>query len=133
VIGLLLAKAALVFVLGVAASGAQAATDQIDFYEEGGGTSNLFTDFSLVGSGTFEIGDGAVAPDNLVLFSDSAFIAFDVVVDQTGEPQRRYTRGVDDFPPVDSLPNDGTFQGLLFDSNAAPLRFDNPATTARSA
>jgi hypothetical protein len=110
---------------------ASAATYSITFYQKTGPGDNLFnTDqFIVSGTGSFEINDAAVTPNNLVLFSDSNFLAFDAILNTTiGSAQ--FTLGIDDFPPF----GDGTStvhtaeQGILFDASGQPLRFDNPET-----
>ena len=111
---------------------ASAASYSITFYEFTGdatGGLNLIDDYTVSGTATFEINDAAVAPDNLVLFSDSAnFLAFDAIMNTTlGGAQ--FTLGVDDFPPVDGTSLNTHELGILFDASGQPLRFDNPGTS----
>lgn len=109
---------------------AQAALLSITFYEQTGDISenghNFFEDYTLAGSGTFEIADIAVTADNLVLFSDSNFLSFEATLSplSTGDSST-FTLGIDDFQPGDRRE-----QGLLFDGLGAPLRFDRPNTTS---
>jgi hypothetical protein len=104
-----------------------AATYSITFYEKDSVGSNLFDNFIVSGTGSFEINDAAVTPNNLVLFSDSDFLAFDATIAATtGSAQ--FTLGIDDFPPHDGNLT-GHEQGILFDASGQPLRFDNPNTT----
>jgi len=98
-------------------------------YEQISGGTNVFTNYQVSGSATFEINDSAVGPDSLVLFTSSDFISFDALLNTTAG-DARFTLGLDDFPPK----GDGTIrpaheQGILFDAAGQPLRFDNPATT----
>jgi hypothetical protein len=111
---------------------ASAAIYSITFYQKTGPGDNLFDtdEFIVSGTGSFEINDAAVTPNNLVLFSDSNFLAFDATITAT-VGSARFTLGVDDFPPF----GDGTStvhtaeQGILFDASGQPYRFDNPAIT----
>ncbi len=105
----------------------QAATFEIVFYQELNPSGNLFSDYEVVGAGTFEIADDAVTPGNLVLFEEADFLSFDVSIDTSLDTPRQYTLGIDDFPHSINNPFS---QGILFDDNAPPLRFDTPATTA---
>lgn len=107
-------------------SAAQAATFDIVFYQRLTAGWDLDDNFMYVGGGTFEIADDAISPGSLVLFEAANFLSFDVVIDTTIDDARRYTLGEDDFPPT---PPSGYSQGILFDDNAQPLRFDTPATT----
>lgn len=123
-----------VFLLFSVSIPANAATYTITFYERIGSLSilNLFnTDHYIVsGTGSFEINDTAVTPNNLVLFTDSNFLAFDAIISSTGGGGR-FTLGTDDnFPPFDAngLPAQRHEQGILFDASGQPLRFDNPST-----
>jgi hypothetical protein len=110
---------------------ASAAIYSITFYEKVSVGLNLFDNFIVSGTGSFEINDTAVTPNNLVLFSDSNFLAFDAIITATGG-SAQFTLDVDDFPPF----GDGTstvntaVQGILFDASGQPLRFDNPDTTS---
>jgi hypothetical protein len=102
----------------------------ITFYERTGfASTNLFTDYVKSGTATFEINDAAVSPNNLVLFSDADFQAFDAIMTTTiGDGQ--FTLGSDDFPPREVGPQRGRHeQGILFDTSGQPLRFDTPATS----
>ena len=106
---------------------AQAATWEIVFYQQlPGPAPNLNNDYIFVGGGTFEIADGAVTPGNLVLFEDSDFLSFDVEIETDEDAPRQLTLGIDDFPHSINNPYR---QGILFDDNAQPLRFDTPVTT----
>lgn len=109
-----------------------AATYSITFYERTGsglGGLNLFTDYITSGTATFEINDAAVTPNNLVLFSDNNFLAFDAIISSTiGNAQ--FTLGIDDFPPFgDGSGSNQSEQGILFDASGQPLRFDTPTTS----
>ena len=101
---------------------ASAATYSITFYEKVSVGLNLFDNFIVSGTGSFEINDAAVTPNNRVLFSDSNFLAFDAIITATGG-SAQFTLGVDDFPPF----GDGTstvntaVQGILFDASGQPL------------
>ncbi len=107
-------------------SAAGAATWEIVFYQKLPGTAtNLYNDYMIAGSGTFEIADGAVIPDNLVLFEDNDFLSFDIEIATDEDAPRQLTLGIDDFPPT---PPTNLSQGILFDALANPLRFDTPAT-----
>ena len=106
---------------------ASAALYSITFYEKDSVGSNLFDNYIISGTGSFEINDDAISPNSLVLFSDSNFLAFDATIAATtGSAQ--FTLGIDDFPPSDGNPT-GHGQGILFDASGQPLRFDNPNTT----
>ncbi len=105
---------------------AGAATYSITFYDQTSPGNNLYANYEIVGSGSFEINDAAIGPGALVLFTDTTnFLAFDATV--TGA---QFTLGIDDFPPR----GDGSYlnpheQGILFDAAGRPLRFDTPDTT----
>jgi hypothetical protein len=107
----------------------------VTFYERTGSAfTNLFTDYVTSGKATFEINDSAVSPNNLVLFKDSDFLAFDASLTTT-IGNARFTLGKDDFPPRG---DDATTiikheQGILFDASGKPLRFDTPTTFASNA
>jgi len=105
---------------------AQAATWEIVFYQQVlGPPTNLYDDYSVYGAGTFEIADNAVIPGNTVLFEHSDFLSFDVEIETDEDALRQFTLGIDDFPPI---PPNNHSQGILFDANAQPLRFDTPIT-----
>ena len=79
---------------------ASAANYSITFYERtGSAQTNLFTDYRISGSATFEIHNTAVSPNSLVLFTDSNFLAFDAIM-TTSLGNARFTLGIDDFPPI---------------------------------
>ncbi len=102
-----------------------AATYQLTFYEQTSGGNNLFDNYTLAGRGTFTVADNSVRPNNLVLFSDPEFLAFDVTMDTSVDGPTRHVLGVDDFPPRE--PEETQLQqGILFDDNAQPWRFDVP-------
>ena len=106
----------------------------ITFYERiGFSNSNLFTDHIISGRATFAINDPAVSPNNLVLFTDSDFLAFDAIMTTTiGDGQ--FTLGLDDFPPTEIGPiRARREQGILFDALAQPLRFDTPLSSVSNA
>ncbi len=106
-----------------------AATYQLTFYEQTSGGNNIFDNYILAGRGTFAVADNSVRPNNLVLFSDPEFLAFDVTMDTSVDGPTRHVLGIDDFPGRDV--NDGreTELGIRFDSNAQPWRFDNPGSS----
>jgi hypothetical protein len=105
-------------------TGAHAATYSLTFFESIGDTSNLFTEYSIVGSGTFSIADSAVTPNNLVMFSDPEFLSFVASLSVTTGDSSTFTLGSDDF-------SEGTDRerGILFDASATPFRFDHPDFT----
>ncbi len=108
---------------------AGAAIYSITFYEQISGGTNLFANYQVSSTATFEINNSAIGPDSLVLFTSPDFVAFDAILNTTAG-DARFTLGVDDFPPK----GDGTIrpaheQGILFDAVGQPLRFDNPETT----
>ncbi len=109
---------------------AGAAIYNITFYEQISAGTNLFSNYQVSGSASFEVSDSAVRPNNLVLFTSPDFISFDAILNTTAG-DARFTLGIDDFPPK----GDGTLlndkeQGIIFDASGQPLRFDTPATTA---
>jgi len=55
----------------------------ITFYERVDAGDNIFTDFNVFGAITFGINDTAAFANNLVLFSDSNFLAFDASMNTT--------------------------------------------------
>ena len=95
---------------------------------------NFFDDYTLAGVGTFEILDSAVTQNNLVMFSDPAFLSFDLSItlstlNSNNIPDSStFTLGVDDFEEGESAE-----RGLLFDGSGAPLRFDRPDFTFSNA
>jgi len=109
---------------------AGAAIYKITFYESLATGTNLFADYQVSGTATFEIDDAAVGHNNLVLFTSPDFINFDAILNTTAG-DARFTLGIDDFPPkgVDAT-STGNEQGILFDASGQPLRFDNPSATA---
>lgn len=122
----------LAFVTSIVSLQVSAANYTITFFELIGNIAdgnNLYDDYQVSGTGTFEINDAAIGPNSLVLFSDSSnFLAFDAVMTTTlGNGQ--FTLGIDDFPPADNSPLNTDEQGILFDASGQPLRFDNPDTS----
>lgn len=112
----------------LSAAAANAATYTIKFYEGNG--NNLLEDYMLVGTGTFSVADAAVGPGALVLFEDADFLAFEATIDTSFDAPQTYTLGIDDFP--DSATNPPR-QGILFDGDALPRRFDAPDTAVSNA
>lgn len=109
---------------------AGAAIYKITFYEWLSAGGNLFTNYQISSTATFEINDYAIGPNNLVAFTSPDFMTFDATLNTTAG-DARFTLGIDDFPPK----GDGTLlndleQGILFDAFGQPLRFDTPTTTA---
>ena len=127
-----------VFLLFSVSIPVNAATYTITFYERVGPTGpiNLFdtTNYRVSGTGSFEINDAAVTPNNLVLFTDSNFLAFDAIISLM-DAGGRFTLGTDDdFPPRGDGTGSNTHeQGILFDASGQPLRFDTPTTTLGNA
>ena len=124
---------ALAFVTSIFSLQVSAANYTITFFELIGDLTdgnNLYDDYQVSGTGTFEINDAAIGPDSLVLFSDSSnFLAFHADLTTTlGNGQ--FTLGLDDFPPADNMPLNTDEQGILFDASGQPLRFDNPDTSS---
>lgn len=106
---------------------AQAATYTISFYESNVNgaaiCSNLYTGCTFVGQGTFEIADSAVSPNNLVMFGDPEFLAFDVSLSLLTGDSTTFTLGIDDFQIGTT-----SERGIMFDAAGNPLRFDLPTT-----
>lgn len=113
-------------------STAEAALFSITFYEQTGNPNlnghNFFDDYTFVGAGTFEIEDTAVAPNNLVMFSDPAFLSFTASLALSTGDSTTFTLGIDDFEEGNTRE-----RGLLFDGSGAPFRFDRPNTVASNA
>lgn len=106
-----------------------AASFFISFYEETTQPgSNFFTDYTLVGVGTFDIMDSAVTPNNLVMFSDPEFLSFEASLSLSTGDSTTFTLDIDDFEEGNTRE-----RGLLFDGIGAPLRFDRPNTVASNA
>jgi hypothetical protein len=62
----------------VASASAEAVMYSITFYEWNGDASdgrNIFEDYRIAGVGEFAISDSAISPNNLVMFSDPAFLS----------------------------------------------------------
>ena len=92
------------------------------------------SDYTNIFTGTFEIADSALGiPNNLILFRDPAFLAFDATFTTA---IRTYDFNLHDpltRVPGDTFPTSGGIstipaQGIRLDSAGSPQRFDTPAS-----
>lgn len=106
-----------------------AAIFSIELYELTGTVAdgdNFFDDYTLIGTGHFEIAAGGIAPNNLVLFDDANFLFFNLRLTNSQGDSSAFTSGFDDF--YDGVTMDPKKNGILFDGAGDPLRFDYPDT-----
>jgi len=107
-----------------------AAIFSVDYYQRlaGSGTTGILgVDYLLAGSGTFEIADSAITPNNTILFTSPDFLDFEITL-STGLGNAFFSKQISEYPGNYNR-NRGLEQGILLDANAKPVRFDTPSTS----